>query len=165
MLHFINKIISRILIIPTAILTPIGTLLYAILTLITFGIYGKIIHWIKDKLIFIVIEFSKLYETNNLALQILSIFGLPFAALGSIIVSLVGYHGDFPRRARDIIIFKSFPFAKSFSDYAKNEIDLEDMESNTMKAIRDLINSPEAVSENIELYRENPLNGDKIIKW
>ncbi|MBK9632902.1 MAG: hypothetical protein IPO62_17910 [Saprospiraceae bacterium] len=64
-----------------------------------------------------------------------------------------------------LLYLKPFPFAKSFSDYAKNEIDLEDMESNAMKAISDLINSPETVSENIELYRENPLNGDKIIKW
>lgn len=165
MLHFVNKIINKILIIPTAILTPIGTLLYAILKIITFGVYSKIMLWIKDKLIFIVIEFSKLYETNNLALQIVSILGLPFAALGSIIVSFVSYYNDIPERTYDIVIFEAFPFAKSFSEYMTYQTDLEDMESNAMKAISDLINSPEAVSENIELYRESILNGDRSLKW
>ena len=133
--------------------------IYTILTLITFGLYSKLIHWIKNKLVFIVIEFSKLYETNNLALQIISILGLPFAALGSIIVSIIGYHGNFPRRARDIVMFESFPYANTFNDYANKQIDLVHMKPNVFKAIIALIESPDEVRQNILLYRASYLFG------
>lgn len=140
MIYKINRTLIAIIGLPLIFVTPISSIVFTLLSMLTFHIFGLIIHWLKNILFSIpVIAFSKLYEKYGIVGKIISIFGLPFSVVGNIIVTLISHGGDFQLRAYELKLFESFPYSYSFDKYAKNQLNLSDLEGDAQDVIVEML--------------------------
>lgn len=140
MINKINRLLITIIGLPFMLISPISTLVFAFISMLTFHLFGLLVHWLKN-IIFIlpVVLFSKLYEKYGIVGKMISIIGLPFSVVGSVIVSLISHGGDFPLRAYELRLFDSFPYSYSFDKYAKNQWKLTDLESDAGQVIGEML--------------------------